>query len=128
MRITADIPNLADDELIRVVAEHLGWNGIEQDSYWLEDFSDTSEVHCLFGVAPASKFRRPIPDFAHDLNAIVGVVKEANLILVMNFQARRVIVTPSEFFPSSHYGYGNEETPEATIVARAYLEWVNSTE
>lgn len=63
-----DYATMTDEQLNVEIAERLGWTEFEMGSYWLDDYFDTSEIHCMFGISP-SKDRRPLPSWSHDLNA-----------------------------------------------------------
>lgn len=63
-------------EMDQEIAGILGWQHIAEDSWWEENWYDTSEVKGLSGTSPFSHDRCPIPMFSTDLNAASTLIVE----------------------------------------------------
>jgi len=120
--MTAPTHTLTDIELQRRIGELSGWKDIEPDSYWYEDYFDTREVRCLFGVSPNHGGRVPLPRWPTDegaaLRACMDVARERGYKLEIWPDRENVIAARFERLTlGSSRGYA-----EAPTLARALAE------
>lgn len=123
------------DDLNVRIAKLLGWTNL-YDAEWIDDCVPGRRVKAVCGTAPDGEHDYVVPDFRHDLNAVVTVLARHDCTLTLDFgPAYSASVLPEQRiddpvfreFRASSNGYYRRHGQHADIselAALAFADWL----